>query len=443
MDIATGSLLSLVYRVAGIASLAALTIITARALPVDELGIYTSAIVAIGAIGTVAASFSGSAGYFVSKRGREAAEVASSVTLLGLALSAILAAAAVAVAVVGGGDTATAAIVAGLAIPPIIVRTSLGGVYVGINALLRYAFSIHGYGIFALIGTVLWVVVLDHRTAIDGLGVWIVAQYLSLAAVAATSPGWWRWLATHRPDPALAWQLVAFGAFTGLAGFISYFNYRVDQLLVIGLDSQAGAGLYAQAVRVAEGLWLFSTAIAVASYAAVGANTRAEASRITSQGVRHTLLIVTVLAAPIAVVAPWLLGLLFGDEFREAGTALRLLCLATLIYAPQSILSNFYTVQLGKPWISLALAGGSLAVSVVTSLLIIPRVGFVGGAWATLISYGVTAIISTWLFLRLSDARWRDLFVIRKSDLASYPRSVRNLTRRLDFGDPATTGQQA
>ncbi len=443
MDIATGSLVSLAYRIAGIVSLAALTIITARALPVDELGIYTSSIVAIGAIGTIAGSFSGSAGYFVSNRGRAAPEVASNVTLLGLAMGGLILAAALVVAVLANGDVRTAAVIAGLAMPPLIVRTALGGVYVGINALLRYAFSLHGYGVFALLGTVGWVVMLDHRTAVDALGVWIAAQYLSFFAVALTSPSWWRWLATHRPDPSLARQLVIFGAFTGLAGFISYFNYRVDQLLVIALDSEAGAGLYAQAVRIAEALWLFSTAIAVASYAAVGSTTRAESSRITAQGVRHTLLIVTVLAVPIAVVAPWLLRFLFGEEFGAAGTSLRLLCLATLIYAPQSILSNFYTVQMGKPWISLALASGSLAVSVVAGVLIIPRVGFVGGAWATLISYGVTAVISTWLFLRLSDARLPDMFVIRRADLASYPRLARNLTRRLGLGSPTTTGQEA
>jgi O-antigen/teichoic acid export membrane protein len=444
VDIATGSLLSLIYRVVGIASLAALTILTARVLPASDFGVYSSAIVAIGAVGTIAASFSGSAGYYVSNQARPAAEVASNTALLSLGIGGALLIIALAVALFTTGDTRTAALLGGFAIPPIVARTALGGVYVGVNALLRYAFSLYGYGFFALALTLAWVVALDHRTATGGLIAWIGAQYLAFAAVALLSWRWWGWFAAHRPDTRLAWGLVTFGAFTGLAGFISYFNYRVDQLLVIWLDSQEGAGLYAAAVRVAEGLWLFSTAIAVASYAAVGATTRSESSRITAEGVRHTLLIVVALAIPIALLAPWLLGLAYGAEFKEASWALRLLAAATLIYAPQSILSNYYTVQLGKPWISLALAGTSLAVSVAASLLIIPRVGFIGGAWATLISYGVTAVLSTLLFLRMSDASARDLFLIRRSDLESYPRLARRILGRLGLGGgAATTGQQA
>ena len=442
MDNAIGSFVSLVYRVGGIASLAALTILTARVLSEAEFGIYSSAIVAIGAAGTVAASFSGSAGYYVSNRQRAPAEVASNAALLSVGIGLAFVLGAVAVALVTTGDVREGAILAALAVPPIVVRTALGGVYVGVNALLRYAFSLHGYGIFAFALTLAWVVVLDHRTATDALGAWIVAQYFALGAMALVSWRWWGWFGSHRPDRRLAWGLVTFGAFTGLAGFISYFNYRVDQLLVIGLDSEEGAGLYATAVRVAEGLWLFSTAIAVATYAAVGTTSRAESSRITAEGVRHTILIVTALAVPIALLAPWILKILFGSEYGEAAWALRLLAAATLIYAPQSILSNYYTVQLGKPWISLALAGGSLAVSVVASLLIIPRVGFVGGAWATFISYGVTAVASTALFLRLSDASLRDLLVLRRDDLAAYPRLARRLTTRLGLG-PAASGQGA
>jgi len=441
VDIAAGSFLSLVYRVGGIVSLAALTILTARVLSEAEFGIYASAIVAIGAAGTIAASFSGSAGYYVSNKQRPAAEVASNAALLSLGIGAAFVLVAAAVAVGASGNTREAALLAALAIPPIVVRTAIGGVYVGVNALLRYAFSLHGYGLFALALTVVWVVLLDHRTAVDALGAWIAAQYLAVGAVAVVSWRWWGWFAHHAPDRRLAWGLVTFGALTGLAGFISYFNYRVDQLLVIALDSQEGAGLYATAVRVAEGLWLFSTAIAVASYAAVGATTRSESSRITAEGVRHTILIVTVLALPIALLAPWILGLLFGAEYEEAGWALRLLAAATLIYAPQSILSNYYTVQLGKPWISLALAGSSLAVSIVASLLIIPRVGFIGGAWATLISYSVTAVASTVLFLRLSEATPRELFVVRRMDLEAYPRLARRLATRR--GPGATTSDQS
>jgi O-antigen/teichoic acid export membrane protein len=430
MDVAAGSFLSLVYRVVGIGALAVLTVVIARALPLDDLGVLTTSLVAISAVASIAGSFAGSAGYFVSNQKRPAPEVAANATLVSLGAGLIIMVGALAAWGLYEGEHRQILPLVGIAVFPIIARTALGGVYLGTNALLKYSFSVHGYGFIALALTLVWVVALDHRTAAGALAVWIVAQYGGWLVLAATNLSWWGWMLSHRPSPSLMGRLIAFGAFTGLAGFISYFNYRVDQLLVPSLDSVEGAGLYGAAVRVAEGLWLFSTAIAVAAYASVGSLSRAESSRLTARGVRHTLLIVTSLAIPIMILAPWLL-LVFGDQFREAAWALRILCVGTLLYAPQSLLSTYFTVQLGKPWIPLGLACFSLLVSIGVSVVMIPRVGYVGGAWATAISYGITAALSTAIFLARSDATFRDLWRIDRDDINSYFRLGRRVMRKL------------
>jgi O-antigen/teichoic acid export membrane protein len=430
MDIALGSLLALVYRVLGIAATAVMTIVVARALSVDDFGRFSALIVGVGAVGSVAASYASSAGYFVSNRKRPAAEVASNTMLLSVAGGAIAAAIAIAVLLFYQGEHRPLVLLLGIALLPVISRSTLGGVYLGSNAILKYSFSVHGFGIIGAVLMIAWVVGLDRRTVNDALGVWVAAQYAAVVVLALIDWRWWGWFAAHTPDPALMWQVVRFGAFTGLAGFVSYFNYRVDMLLVIGLDGSTGAGIYATAVRVAEGLWLFSTAVAVASYAAIGSLSRAEASRVTAQGVRHTLLVVTGLAVPIVVLAPWILQLLFGADYREAEWALRILCAGTLLYAPQAVISNYYTVQMGKPWISLLLASTSLLISIGLSLILIPQIGYVGGAWATAISYGLTATVSTALYLRLSSSRHGDLWRIRRDDVMSYLRLAKRLGRK-------------
>jgi len=440
MDIAAGSFLSLVYRVVGIGALAVLTIVTARALSLEDLGVLTTSLVAISAVASIAASFAGSAGYFVSNQKRPAPEVAASATIVSFAAGLLILIGALVTWAFYHGEHRDVLPLVGVAVFPIIARTAIGGVYLGTNALLKYSFAVHGYGFLALVLTLVWVVVLDHRTAADALAVWIIAQYSAWLILAASNPAWWTWLLTHRPSPRLMARIVAFGAFTGIAGFISYFNYRVDQLLVPSLDSVEGAGLYGAAVRVAEGLWLFSTAISVAAYASVGSLGRAESSRLTARGVRHTLLIVTCLAIPIVVAAPWLL-LVFGDEFRDAAWALRILCIGTLLYAPQSLLSTYFTVQLGKPWIPLSLACFSLIISIAVSLVLIPRYGYVGGAWATAISYGITAALSTGIFLSRSDSTFRDLWRVNRDDIESYFRLGRRVLRRVSR-PMATVGQR-
>jgi O-antigen/teichoic acid export membrane protein len=168
----------------------------------------------------------------------------------------------------------------------------------------------------------------------------------------------------------------------------------------------------------------------MASFARVGAEAREEAARITAAGVRHTLLIVSAGAAVLALVAPWAVVVLFGPDYRPAALPLRVLCIGTLLYAPQSLLNNYFSNQLGRPAITLVLGLTSLAISVAAGVVLIPVYGFVGAAWATTLSYLVSGFVAIGLFLWLAPARWPDLWRLRREDLARYPRLARELAMR-------------
>ncbi len=409
-------------------------VITARALSVGDLGIYVSAVVVTQSVGSVAASFASASGYFVSKQHRPAAEVAANGALLSaVAGLGLLAVALLAWTVYGEGAARWLPFI-GVALFPIIARNALGGVFLGTNSLWRYNFSLHGPAYAAVALLLVWVVALDHRTTESALGAWIAAQYVSLVILAILDRSWWGWLVRHRPDWRLIWHIVTFGALIGLAGFISFFNYRVDQLLVAGLDGRVGAGIYSRAVSVAEALWLFSTSIAVASYASVGSLDRHEAAALTTRAVRHTLVAVTCGAIAVFVLAPLMLEILFGARYSGATTSLRILCVGTALFAPQSLLANYFTIQMGRPWISLLIALSSCLINIAVCLVLIPQVGYAGGAWATTISYAAVAVPSIVVFLRLSDARLSDLFRIRRDDIDTYTRLWRRVWSGEFFG---------
>jgi O-antigen/teichoic acid export membrane protein len=437
-----GSIITLLYRLTGTTFWMLTSVITARALNVADLGIYVSTIVLVQAIGTVAASFASATGYFVSKGGRPEGEVASNGLLLSLMTGGALCLAGVLAAWLYHGDGRGILLLAGIALLPIIARNGLGGVALGTNALWRYNFSVHGPAYMNVALLAGWVLLFENRTVEGALTAWVAAQYLSLVGLMVLGRGWWTWLVAHRPDWRLMGAIVSFGAVIGLAGFISYFNYRVDQLLVVWLDGEAGAGAYSRAVTLAEALWLVSTSIAIASYASVGTLSRREAAALTTAGVRHTLIVVIPGAAVTFVVAPYVLELLYGGQYTNATDSLRVLCVGTALFAPQSILANYFTVQMGRPWISMSIAATSCLINIALSLVLIPRVGFVGGAWATTVSYASVGALSVALFLRNSDARLSDLWRIRGQDLAAYLRLLR-LPRGALSGMAGSPGKQA
>jgi Na+-driven multidrug efflux pump len=80
------------------------------------------------------------------------------------------------------------------------------------------------------------------------------------------------------------------------------------------------------------------------------------------------------------------------------------------------------------PSITSALA---LVVTLVADLLLIPRYGIVGAAWASTLAYGVQTIALVVIYRRVTGVAWRDLVVLRRDDLLLYRRW---LLRRWNVG---------
>ncbi len=426
VGIAAGSVIALSFRVLGMLLWGIVGILTARTLSVDERGVYASAVVATTAIGGIS-SFAGATGYFVANRKRDAGEVVGNAMVMAVPFGLTLAVAAILSGPLIGGELGRIVTVSGLLLFPGIIRNTQAGVILANNQLVRYNVVVNLPVLtgFAFLG--IWVWALDHRTAESALAAWTSAQYAALVPLLWWSPAWVEWLRCHRPSPELMWAIVRFTLVTGLGGIIGFLNYRIDLILVVSLDSREGAGIYSSAIAVAEALWLFSSAIAMASYARVARVDRAEAARVTATAVRHTMLVVMVGGIVTALVAPAAVELLFGRDYRDAATPLRILCLGTAMFAPQGLFTNYFTNQLGRPVIQLVLAVFALSTSVVAGVLLIPHYGTAGAAWSTTISYGASGVVAVGLFLWLSDARPSDLWRLRSSDIASYYRLTRDV----------------
>lgn len=437
MGIAAGSLLALTFRVFTMALWAAIGVLTARTLSVDERGVYAQVIVVTSAVGGIS-SFSAATGYFVSRGGRASPEVAASGAFLGCLLGSLLLVGAIVAYVVIGGSTGTLVLLGGLAILPAILRQTLQGVYLGTGQLARFNLAANIPVFAALCALIVWVWLLGHRTAESAVAAWAVAQMIALVPILVWSRGGVRWLLTHRPDLALTKSIVRFSAVIGAAGVVGLLNSRVDLLMVGKLDSNHSAGIYASALAVSDMLMLFSAAMAVASYARVGRPDSAEAARLTATGVRHTLMVVVPGAIAAALLAPFAIELLFGQRYSEAAGPLRILCMGSAVSASGPLLANYFTVQLGRPGIAVRLAGLSAGVTIVLGFALIPRFGEMGAACATTAGSAAGAVVAVVLFCVLSGVAPRDLWRIRRSDIESYVHLARNVLTGRVFAEART-----
>ena len=426
VGIAAGSLVALLFRISGMFLWAVIGVLTARTLEVDDRGVYASAVVVASVVGGVA-SLGAASGYFVANRRLSPAEVASNGLFVSVPLAIVLAAGVALYSPNVSQADRDVIVLAALATAPILVRGTMGGVLMGSGSIVRFNIASHISVILAFSLLFLWLVILDRRTVESALQAWCIAQYVSLLPYLYWGKGWWRWLVSHKPNPRLMAGLVRFSLITGFGGIIGILNYRIDQLLVIRLDSEEGAGIYSSAIAVAEGLWLFSSAIALASFARVGQGERSEAGRLTATGVRHTLMVVILGGGGAIVLGPKLVELVFGAPYKEASEPLRILCIGTALFAPQGLLNNYFVNQLGRPSFPLIIGAISLVISVTFGLMLIPEFGTVGAAWSTTIGYGVSSIISITLFCRTSGIALSELWRIRTTDVLSYLELARDV----------------
>lgn len=445
MGIATGSLIALLFRMSDVVLWGLIGVLTARTLTVEERGVYSTAIILTSAVGGIS-SLASATGYFVSNQKRPPAEVGGNAFAVVLPIASVIVIVGFSVALISrGSDGGVVVALAILSMAPGIIRGTSLGVILGQNSLVKYNIGGDVAVVLAMALLGIWLGLLDHRTARAGLQAWCAAQWLSLLPFAFWTRTWVAWLLRHRPDTRLIAAMVRFSAVTGLGGIIGLLNYRMDQFLVFQLDGKEGAGIYASAIAGAEALWLFSSAITLASFARVGRGDPREAAELTATGIRHTVLVVIGGGLTAAMIGPYFIELLFGHAYSAAGQPFRILCLGTALFAPQGMINLYFVNHVGMPRFPLLIGCLTLTSSFLGGIMLIPALGTSGAALATTISYAIASSVSVTAFRRRTRLPLSHLWRVRLSDLRAYwDLGLYLLTRTLNFvRKPAPIADQA
>lgn len=221
---------------------------------------------------------------------------------------------------------------------------------------------------------------------------------LPLGDVLTGSSGWarlWRRGYFHgagRPSPRLARAIAGYGTRAELNSITQLLNGRLDFVIVNILVGPAALGIYAVASRAAELLRLPSLAINYVLYPAYARLGRDRAAAQARRAARRTWWVPAALAAPVAIGAPVMLPLVYGNAF-SAAVAPTWILLAGLAGGSVNAVMTAYFSGTGRPGLtSLAQAAG-LAVTVALDLALIPRIGIIGAATASAFAYLTTTAV--------------------------------------------------
>ncbi len=180
-------------------------------------------------------------------------------------------------------------------------------------------------------------------------------------------------------------RLLSYGLRSYPIDVLGTLSGQVDQVLVVGLISASGLGLYTVALSVSRILSIFHASLVTVLFPKAAALAPAQVVALTSRITRISSLAAFLGAATLIVALPFLMVHLYGGAFRDVVPVARILCIEIVVTGATSILSQSFMAT-GKPGTIAVLQVIGLLLTVPFMLVLIPRYGLSGAALALLCS---------------------------------------------------------
>ncbi len=257
----------------------------------------------------------------------------------------------------------------------------------------------------------LWAALLSQVMVIAGANLWLLYQ------VRRVAPYGFRW------DSAIGRGTLEFGAKSYLQTLAAHLHYRVDVYMIAYFLNPAQVAFYSIAVNLTNPILQIPDAIGTVIFPKLAGSSEADAHTRTAVTCRHTLFATIVAAIFYAGVGSQLLTLAYGKRYAPAIPPMLVMLPGIIMISVYQILTRNFTSR-NRQQVNIVSAGSALCLNVTLNAFLIPRVGIVGAAFSTAISYSVAALILLFVFVRESGGSLRGTIVIRMTDLASYPRML-------------------
>jgi O-antigen/teichoic acid export membrane protein len=293
------------------------------------------------------------------------------------------------------------AAIAAPALLPNIVNACFSGVLLGRARIRLWNYIQALPPLLTLVGMLIVVVGLDG--GVDGAVAAWTAAYIVTAAFALTAARD-LWLPAAAPQflDRHGRAILRLALVMGAVQIVNLIGYRIELFILDRYDGLAQVGIYSIGMQAAEAMWLIPAAVATAVTGPVVHETPARAARLIRNACGRGLLYTAGLAVAVGALAPFVIPLLFGDDFRGATRPLLLLLPGVVVYGPVSILVVYLSVRCGRPRLSLLVSAIGLVVTAAASFVFIPRYGASGAAVASAIGYAAGGLAAWVSFVRIA-----------------------------------------
>jgi O-antigen/teichoic acid export membrane protein len=193
-----------------------------------------------------------------------------------------------------------------------------------------------------------------------------------------------------RFDRELTGTALAFGLRGQVGNVFQFLGVRLDLLLVPALLDMRAAGIYVIAVRMSDVVGQAATAASSLIFPQVAGQEDRRDTILTERATRIILLVVAGSALMLGLLGDFILRIAFGAVYGAGTGALLVLLVAMLPLSVGRVLAADLKGR-GRPGLVSGAALLSVVATVAFDLALIPTLGIVGAAVASLLAYAVTA----------------------------------------------------
>ncbi|MDD3854351.1 flippase [Sulfurimonas sp.] len=195
-----------------------------------------------------------------------------------------------------------------------------------------------------------------------------------------------------------------------LSGIVVSIYMKIDQVMIMQMLDTNAVGQYAAAVRISEA-WYFIPMVVASSLfpAIINAKKQSEELYYTRLQRLYDLMVwmAIAIALPMTFLSDWIVNLLYGGQYHEAGSVLMIHIWAG-VFVFLGVASGKWFVSENLQILAFWRTFSGMAMNVILNFILIPKYGVNGAAVATLISYSVAGFLFDYF-----NAKTRKVFFMK------------------------------
>ena len=180
-----------------------------------------------------------------------------------------------------------------------------------------------------------------------------------------------------------------------LSGIVISIYMKIDQVMIMEMMDAEAVGQYSAAVRISEAWYFIPMVIASSLFPAI-INAKKQSEELYYARLQKLYDIMVwmaiAIALPMTFLSDWLVNLLYGGQYNQAGSVLMIHIWAGVFVFLGVASGKWLLIENLQMFSTINTTIGAV-VNVLLNYVLIPKIGVEGAAWATLISYLIAAYL--------------------------------------------------